>query len=239
MFQFNRLTRLTALALLPVLAGPAWSAPAAPTDAGAPMTDTRTVDVSPGWASPQLARAAAASGRALIEQLRSARAFLASDSPELAQSALRVASEFAGAWQRTMPFVDVNDAIANASNQLVADDDTVFYDDLLPIYASLDEMDAYAPVVARQARGGVKHAEAQARAGRADAARSTLQEVGESLRATTVYLPLNRVADQIHVAQAALAAQPADTTAAVQAVDRALGSIFEVVHGVNVVRTAR
>ena len=61
----------------------------------------------------------------------------------------------------------------------------------------------------------------------------------ESLRATTVYLPLNRVADQIHVAQAALAAQPADTTAAVQAVDRALGSIFEVVHGVNVVRTAR
>lgn len=236
MFKLNRLTRLTALALMPVLAGPAFAAADAP---GASFTDTRTVEVSPGWASPQLARAAAASGRALVEQLRSARAFLDSDSPELAQSTLRVASEFAGAWQRTMPFVDVDDAISNAKNKLVADDNAAFYDDLLPIYASLDEMDAYAPVVARQARGGVKHAEAQARAGRADAARTTLEEVGESLRATTVYLPLDRVADQIHVAQAALAAQPADTAAAKQAVDRALGSIFEVVRGVDVVRTAR
>lgn len=235
MFQISRLTALTSLALLPVLAGPAFAA----STASAPMTDTLTVDASPGWASPQLARAAAASGRALVEQMRSARAFLASDSPELAQSALRVASEFAGAWQRTMPFVDVNDAIANAKNKLIADDNEAFYDDLLPIYASLDEMDVYAPVLAKQARAGVKHAESQARTGKSAAARSTLEEVGETLRATTVYLPLNRVADQIHVAQAALAARPADTTAAKQAIDRALGSIFEVVRGVDAVRTAR
>lgn len=235
-----KISRLTALVLFPVLAGPVLAGPAlAAPGQDATLTDTRLVAVDPGWASPQLARAAAASGRALVEQLRSARAFLASDSPELAQSALRVASEFAGAWQRTMPFVDVNDALTNAKNRLIAEDNTAFYDDLLPIYASLDEMDAYAPVAARQAKRGVKHAEAQARAGRAAEARTTLEEVGEALRATTVYLPLNRVANQIHVAQAALAAQPADTAAATQAVDRALGSIFEVVHGVDVVRTAR
>lgn len=232
-----RIKHLTALTLLPVLVSPAFAAADPASDA--PMTDTRTVEVSPGWASPQLARAAAASGRALVEQLRSARAFLAADSPALAQGALRVASEFAGAWQRTMPFVDVNDAITNASNKLVADDNTAFYDDLLPIYASLDEMDAYAPVVARQARGGVKHAEAQARAGRTGAARASLREVGESLRATTVYLPLNRVASEIRIAQAALAAQPANAQAAAQAIDRALGSIFEVVHGIDVVRATR
>ena len=236
MFQMTRSFRRTALvvALLPALTSPVLAAGPA-----SPMTDTRTVDASPGWASPQLARAAAASGRALVEQLRSARAFLEADSPELAQSALRVAGEFAGAWQRTMPFVDVNDALVNAKNQLVADDNDAFYDDLLPIYASLDEMDAYAPVLAKQTRSGVKHAESQARAGKAAAARSTLEEVGATLRATTVYLPLNRVADQIHVAQAALGTQPADTVAAKQAVDRALGSIFEVVRGVDVVRSAR
>lgn len=228
--------RRTALviALLPTLAAPALAAPQP-----APLSDLQHVEAAPGWASPQLARAAAASGRALVEQLRSARAFLVADSPELARSALRVAGEFAGAWQRTMPFVDVNDAIVNAKNQLVADDDTAFYDDLLPIYASLDEMDAYAPVLARQARSGVKHAESQARAGKAAAARSTLEEVGATLRATTVYLPLNRVADDIHVAQAALAAQPASPAAAQAAIDDALGSIFEVVQGVDVVRAAR
>ncbi len=234
MLHLSRPLRRTvlAVALLPVFAGPALAAPA-------PLTDIQSVDADAGWASPQLARAAAASGRALVEQLRSARAFLVADSPELAQSALRVASEFAGAWQRTMPFVDVNDAIVNAKNRLVADDNTAFYDDLLPIYASLDEMDAYAPVLARQAKTGVKHAESQARVGQSAAARTTLEEVGEALRATTVYLPLNRVADQIHVAQAALAANPAQPAAAQQAIDRALGSIFEVVHGVDVVRTAR
>lgn len=221
-------------ALVPTLATPAFAAADA-----SPLTDLQTVDATPGWASPQLARAAAASGRALVEQLRSARAFLVADSPELAQGTLRVASEFAGAWLRTMPFVDVNDAIVNARNRLVADDDTAFYDDLLPIYASLDEMDAYAPVLARHAKAGVKHAEAQARGGKTAAARSTLEEVGATLRATTVYLPLNRVADQIHVAQAALAAQPANPVAAREAIDRALGSIFEVVQGVDVVRTAR
>lgn len=222
------------LALAAALAAAALGAHAGPT-----YTDTQTLVESTGWASPQMARAAAASGRALVEQLRSARAFLDADSPALARSALRVAAEFDGAWLRTMPFVDVSNDIRNARNKLVSGEQDLFYDDLLPIYASLDEMDVYAPRLASHVRDRTRKAEAAARSGRRSEAATTLTEVAADIENTTVYLPLGKVADQIRVAQAALAANPADKGAARQAIDRALGSIFEVVRGVDVARPAR
>lgn len=224
------------LALAAALAASALGAQAA----GRPgYSDTETVVESAGWASPQLARAAAASGRALVEQLRSARAFLDADSPALAQSALRVASEFDGAWLRTMPFLDVGDAIRNARNKLVAGEQDGFYDDLLPIYASLDEMDVYAPRLAAHVRERTRTAEASARGGRTGEAASTLTEVARDIEDTTVYLPLGRVGDDIRVAQVALAGTAPDKAAARQAIDRALGSVFEVVRGVDAARPAR
>ncbi len=224
------------LALAAALAASALGAQAA----GRPgYSDTETVVESAGWAAPQLARAAAASGRALVEQLRSARAFLDADSPALALSALRVAGEFDGAWLRTMPFLDVGNAIRTARNKLVAGEQDRFYDDLLPIYASLDEMDLYAPRLAAHVRERTHRAEAAAHGGRNGEAASTLTEVARDIEDTTVYMPLDFVGQQIRVARTALAASPADKAAARQAIDRALGSVFEVVRGVDTARPAR
>jgi hypothetical protein len=197
--------------------------------APAPQPEGESVNIisSSGWANPSLAQAEAASGQALLSHLRSARAWLVAGSPAGARDALRTAGEFTNAMERSMPFVAVADDVTTARNKLLAGEDELFYDDLLPIYASVDEMQIYTPQLARQVHGKVKKAETQARRGKSREAARTLREVGDEVTHSAVYLPLDYVGNEIQVAKADLKRDHYEPAKAETAINKALNSLIE------------
>jgi len=213
--------------------------PAKAHSAPSPQAASESVNIvsSSGWANPTLAKAEAESGQALLSHLRSAKAWLVAGSPAGARDALITAGEFTDALERTMPFVAVADDVTTARNKLLAGEDELFYDDLLPIYASIDDMQIYTPQLARQVHGKVKKAEAQARRGKSREAARTLREVGDEVTHSAVYLPLGYVDRQIHVAKADLRRDHYQPAKAEAAVDKALNSLIE--QQVTVVSTPR
>ena len=184
-----------------------------------------------GWANPELAHAAAESGRVLISHLRAARAFLADGSAAGARNELIVAQDFSAALKHDMPFLEVSKSIRNAQQKLISGNTKIAYDDLLPIYASLDDMQVYAPELARQERHKIKHAETQARSGKTHAAAQALTDAANELETTTVYLPLDHISKEIRLAQTALHGSHPDLKSAQQSVNNALDSLVaEKVH---------
>mgnify|MGYP000321150266 CR=1 FL=1 len=99
------------------------------------------------------------------------------------------------------------------------------YDDLLPIYARFDDMQVYAPELARRERHKVKKAETQARNGNTHAAAQALADVANELETTTVYLPLDHVSKEIRLAQTALHGNHPNLKSAQQSVNNALDSL--------------
>ena len=221
------------LASMPALAD--WSGAARPSpppqaqSANAPQAENESVNIisSRGWANPRLAKVEAESGQALLAHLQSAKAWLVAGSPAGARDALITAGEFANAMERSMPFVAVADDVTTARNKLLAGEDELFYDDLLPIYASVDEMQIYTPQLAGQVHGKVKQAEAQARQGQSREAARTLREVSDQVTHSAVYLPLDYVSNQIQAAKADLKRDQYEPAKAEAAVDNALNSLIE------------
>ena len=190
-----------------------------------PYTDSARVVEQPGWANPYAAKAAAQSGRALIDHLQAARAFITDGSAKGARDMLTVAGDFDSALLQNMPFLAVSDTIRNAQHKLVGDDISATSDTLLPIYAQLDDMQVYAPKLAQRSRSQIQKAEAQARGGDTQSARKGLTDVANEIQSTTVYLPLGKVQRDIQAAKAELDRPTPNLAAAKQAVDRALGSL--------------
>ncbi|MES1997954.1 MAG: YfdX family protein [Pseudomonadota bacterium] len=195
------------------------------THAAKPYTDSERVVENPGWANPYAARAAAQSGRALIDHLQAARAFISDGSAAGARNMLTVAGDFDSVLLQNMPFLAVSDNIRNAQHKLVGGDITATADTLLPIYAQLDDMQVYAPKLAQHSRDKLHSAEAQARNGDKQGASQTLSDVANEIQSTTVYLPLGKVQRDIQAAKADLNHPTPNLAAAKQAVDRALGSL--------------
>lgn len=204
-------------------------APAKIQPAPSPQAASESVNIisSSGWANPSLAKAEAVSGQALLSHLQSARAWLIAGSPAGARDALFTAGEFNNAMERSVPFVAVADDVTTARNKLLAGEDELFYDDLLPIYASVDEMQIYTPQLARQVHGKVTEAEAQARRGNSREAARTLREVSDEVTHSAVYLPLGYVGNEIQVAKADLKRDHYAPAKAEAAIDKALNSLIE------------
>jgi hypothetical protein len=223
------------LASMPALAD--WSGaarPAPPPQAQstkAPQAENESINIisSRGWANPRLAKAEAESGQALLSHLRSAKAWLVAGSPAGARDALITAGEFTNALERTMPFVAVADDVTTVRNKLIAGEDELTYDDLLPIYASINDTQLYTPQLARQEHGKVKAAEAetQARRGKSREAARTLREPSDQVTHSVVYLPLDYVDNQIQVAKADLKRDHYEPAKARVAVHKALNSLIE------------
>lgn len=188
-------------------------------------SSTQTVTEYAGWEDPSMRDMAASSGRALLAHLQGVKADLAADTLDRARSDLQVTQEFAQALERIMPYAVVVDDIRDAKNKLIAEDVEHFYEDLLPIYASLDEIQLYAPDVADNARSKVKQAEKKARKDDAKAAAEVLDEVADDIAATTIYLPVDYVDAQIRAALNALNKKPVDIVTARKDVDNALNSL--------------
>jgi hypothetical protein len=178
-----------------------------------------------GWGDPEMADMAVNSGKAVISHLESAQALLDEGKIDQARSALIAGREFADAIQRMMPYLSVVEEMQDAGDRVVQEDIQAFSADLLPIYASLDDLEIYAPDVAKQSRGMVKQA------GRRDKQRAAResQDAATVAAGHTVYLPVDFVDGQLRAALNAVNRSKPDVAEAKAAVGRALDSLTTVV----------
>jgi hypothetical protein len=180
-----------------------------------------------------MAKIAVDSGRALIAHLSSAQALLGIGNVAQARSALIASREFADAIERMMPYLTVVEDMMDASNKVVEEDVTALSADLLPSYASLDELQVYAPQVANRTCGMVQKAVKNAAAGNRKDAAQVLKEAADDIVQHTVYLPVDYVDEQVRGALYALNQAKPDVAAAKAAVKRALDSVTTVVEEVD------
>jgi hypothetical protein len=222
------------VALAVLLAGTSLALPVVAAD----KTDTETTTVTryQGWGDPAMAEIAVNSGRALINHLMTAKALLEGGEVTQARSALIASREFAEAIERMMPYLTVVEEMLDASNRIVLEHVDALSDDLLPIYAGIDEMTVYAPRVAVKTRGMLKQAENHARSGDTRQAAGVLREAAAEVSEHTVYLPVGYVERQIRVAQNALNQKKPDVSLAKAAVENSLDSLNLVVN--TVIQTA-
>lgn len=226
----HTVTSVATLLAVALLSGSASSLAAAAENTA---TDSITVSTYSDWGDPAMAKIAVDSGRALVDHLDSAKGLLATGRIRQARSALTTSREFADAIERTMPYLTVVEDMRNAGQQVTQEDVTGLRADLLPIYASLDELQLYAPKVAERTRGMVQKAEKNASAGDKPAATRLLTEAADDIAQHTVYLPVDYVDEQIHGALYAIDRPKPDVAAARAAVERALDSVTLVVDEVT------
>lgn len=188
-----------------------------------------TVSEYNGWGNPAMASIAVNAGRALVNHLRSADALLNDGDSVQARSALKTSQDFTAAIERMMPYLQVVDEMKDASNKIIEEDISTISLDMLPIYASLDDLQIYAPEIAQRTRAMVKHAEKHSTAGRKKEAVTVLKEAEDIIIKHTVYLPVKYVDEQVKVALSAVNKSKPDTKMAKQAVERAINSITTVV----------
>lgn len=223
-----------AVALAAVLATGAIATSA---QASAPSnTETVSITEYADWGDPAMAKIAVDSGRSLMAHLSTARALLDTGQIAEARSALIASREFADTIERIMPYLTVVADMKDASNKIIEEDATTFTADLLPIYARLDELQVYAPKVAKRTRGRMHLAEKYAMGGDRKHAAQQLIEAADDIIQHTVYLPVDYVDAQVYGALHALDQDKPDVATAKAAVNRALDSVTTVVN--EVVTTA-
>ena len=191
------------------------------------ITDRETLMRFKGWEDPDMARVAVHGGRALLRNVEAAHTALEEGKLGEARSDLRSADEFAQGLTLVMPFTVVVDNIRDAKHKLLGSSQAIVVDDLLPIYANLDEMADYAPKLAAQAKTKLDEALNQAKEGKKTEAAQKLDEVAADISGTTLYLPVRYVERQVALAHTELNKEPADTKAAKTAIDNAMGSLVD------------
>lgn len=225
---------MTATALAAALCLPAAAAFAAdvPADGGksssaqqVQLTDRETVNQYEGWNDPDMSRVAVHGGRALLRQVQAANADLAQNKLGEARRALRAADDFAQGLQLMIPYTVVVDNVRNAKHELLASTAGISVDDLLPIYASIDEMAVFAPELAGKVKSSLDEVAKHVKNGEKDQAAEKLDEVAAEMSETTVYLPVMYVENQLNAALNALDHDPANVKMAQSAVDNTLLSL--------------
>lgn len=191
------------------------------------LTERETVATYAGWEDPNMARVAVFGGRALLRHIEAAHEALQENKIGEARKALDAADDFAKGLQLMMPYTVVVDNVRNAQHKLLASSQGVIVDDLLPIYANLDEMADFAPKVAHKAKGKLNEVLQYLHLEKRKQAAEKLQEVAADISESTVYLPVLYVEGQLKASLAALAKDPADTKTAKTAVDNAMDSLVE------------
>ena len=208
---------------------PAWAASQKAAPAANQNKMTETITVSGGWASPEMEKLAESSGRFLLHRLDAADDLIKAGDYKVAHKELDGAMDTAGAIKAMMPFLTVADQIKNAKNKLVVEGTDFLRDDLLPVYGQLDEMSLFAPDVAFKAKQHVEAAEEKAEAGKKAEAVKNLSDAIETITATTLYLPIDYVYDQVAAARTALFNDAPDAKTAQRAVENARSSLVAVV----------
>lgn len=165
---------------------------------------TEDLTVTPGRAISRADEAAIS--RAAMKVLRrigDARAAIARKDETAAREQLRLADTLLDIIQAALPTTRVRDQIRVAESKLQYDQTREVQPDLVPVYASLDEIAdfANAPV----ARAHLDAAQARLKSGDAKGAKTELEAVDAALLYEEVDLPIAATRQFIHTAQAELA----------------------------------
>ena len=112
--------------------------------------------------------------------------------------------------------------LANARTDLKAGRSERFEQDLLPLYASLETMEEYAPEEALALRGSVDKARKAVTSGKPDEALQALDRSAERISVSSIYLPVDYVRGQLDSAIHALEKPFRDPAIARRAIDNAL-----------------
>lgn len=179
-----------------------------------------------GWKDPVMGHIAVYSGQALIRHLQMAKTTLEEKKLGEAKGALTAAKDFAGGLQKMIPFLVVVDQVKDAKGKVLESADGVVVDDMLPVYKNLDQMEIYAPELAKKARGKLKEAHMQVKAGKKKQAAEKLDEVIDDITATTVYMPVIYVSKEVNQALKALDSKEPNTKAAKADINAALNSLI-------------
>jgi hypothetical protein len=180
---------------------------------------------NPGWDSPNMEKIAAHTGNEIVRHLSAAHDAIEKNDSGKALGEVEAANRLNDSVMQSMPYVNVKEDVFNAKGKLAMNESGRFYDDLLPIYAELDDMQMYAPQVAQKAHSKVKEAEAMSRKGQTKEAADKLKEVMADISETAVFLPVGYVHGQLEAAQSALSEQHRDVATAKTALDNSLKSL--------------
>lgn len=195
--------------------------PMAPTAAAHPGAHAQKVTMSEGWIDQDMAQLTDSSGRLLRKRISAAETKINAGQYLAANNELDAAQDTAGAIKAMMPFVVAVDRIKTAKNELITGDVERFREDLLPIYAHLEQMAVFAPKVSSTAQSELKQAENDAVTGKTKQASETMDAVSKTITASTVYLPVEYVYGQIAAARVALSGAKPDVATAKKAVNNA------------------
>lgn len=179
------------------------------------------------WSDATLADLAYSAGHTLVRELRSARADLDANRPEATRRELGYGVRIIHAMDLLFPYDRALGQIAmgelaNARTDLKAGRSERFEQDLLPLYASLETMEEYAPEEALALRGSVDKARQAVTSGKPDEALQALDQSAERISVSSIYLPVDYVRGQLDSAIHALERPFHDPAIARQAIDNAL-----------------
>lgn len=190
------------------------------------ITDRETIAAFDGWQNRDMARVAVHGGRALLRQMETAHADLANKNIGDAKNALTAANDFAEGLQLMVPFTVVKDNIRNAQHKLLSSSTGVIVNDMLPVYANVDEMAEFSPQLASKAKTQL-HEAGKKIANSKQQAPEKMQEVAADFETSTIYLPVMYIEHQVQAAQKALKADPQNIQTAQTAVEKALDSLVD------------
>ncbi len=181
----------------------------------------------PGWRNPMLAYAVKYAAQALIVDLKSAKKALDLNDRTQTGSHLAAARDLADGIRTMMPFTVILDQIRDAKSNINLNADLFETDTLLPIYQSLEELEVYAPQLARQTHDKVGEAEKLAKTGKNIQAIEIFDQVETDLSHATVYMPVIAVSQDIENAMTALKSASSPYKAAQDQIDMAISRMMD------------
>lgn len=178
----------------------------------------KNLSLSEDWTNPHMATLADSSSQLLLQRIRSAQDMISAGKLAAARNDLDAAKDTAGAIRTMLPFVAIADQIKEAKTVLLDGRLEQFRQDLLPVYARLDEMSDFAPNLAADTKVNLKRAEFMADHGRIVGAAKAIDDISCSITASNVYIPAVYVYDRLAAAQSALSEARPNVGAAKHAV---------------------
>ena len=183
----------------------------------------------PGWTlplDPATADIAFTAGEALGRRLTRAQQSLREDHgiPEV-RGELLIAAQLVAAIEPVMPYAILDDQLRNLSRQLRSGEAQNPFNQFLPVYASMDALEWYAPEATTQMRERIRQAAMIAKSGQPGAAAQRVDQVRTRASDVIAHLPVHDIGVQIRHAQQALDRDPPDKSAAQATVEHAIADL--------------
>lgn len=183
----------------------------------------------PGWTrplDPAAADIAFTAGEALSRRLARAQQTMHNGGPlSKVRAELLIAAQFVAAIEPVMPYAILDDQLQNLSRQLRSGEAQAPFNQFLPVYASLDALEWYAPDATAHMRARLRQAALTAKAGKLEAAADSVAQVRMRASDVVAHLPVHDIGVRIRLAQQALDRDPPDRSEAEAAILHAIADL--------------